>query len=144
MPFAELPNFFQELNSVPGNSASALMFMILTATRTGEVLGAKWQEIDLDGGCWTIPAARMKAKREHRVPLAPSVVDLLRMRVGSIQETRICLLDPKRGRPLEHGHAKDYEIYGLWSWGQLGNFVPHGFRSSFRDWAGEVSSYPAT
>ena len=78
LPFADLPGFMLRLQAADGLAARALELAILTATRTGEVLGAAWVEIDLKAGLWTIPAARMKAGREHRIPLAGAAVALLR------------------------------------------------------------------
>ena len=78
LPYVELPGFMTELRARQSNAARALEFTILTAARTGEVLGARWPEIDLDNALWTVPAARMKAGKEHCVPLAPAVIALLR------------------------------------------------------------------
>ena len=77
MPYAELPAFMGELRSARGMSARALEFAILTAARTGEVIGATWAEIDLDDGVWTVPAERMKAGKEHRVPLCDRALEIL-------------------------------------------------------------------
>ena len=78
LPYPELPAFFAELRRLQGIPARALEFAILTAGRTGEVIGARWPEIDLTNAVWTVPADRMKAGAEHRVPLAPQALALLR------------------------------------------------------------------
>ena len=78
LPYDELPAFMAELRAREGTAARALLFTILTAARSGEALGARWSEIDLDKATWTVPAGRIKASREHRVPLAPAAVALLR------------------------------------------------------------------
>ncbi len=142
MPYDAVPAFIPELKGKSGVSALALQFLILTACRTGEVIGAQWSEIDMEAGIWTIPAIRMKAKREHRVPLSPEALAILKslprlannphVFYGSRQQRPICnmaMLQQMRGMG-----------YGVG--GNRGDYVPHGFRSSFRDWAGEVSSYP--
>ena len=78
LPYAELPAFMAELRQREGVAAQALEFTILTAARTGEVIGARWDEIDLEAGVWTVPAGRMKAGKEHRIPLSPRAVELLK------------------------------------------------------------------
>ena len=72
LPYAEIGSFIVALRQQEGTAARALEFAVLTAARTGEVIGATWNEIDLLDKMWTIPASRMKASREHRVPLAPA------------------------------------------------------------------------
>lgn len=129
MPFAEVPAFYQGLAG-EGRSRAALRFTILTAARTGEVTGAAWREFDLDAGIWTIPGERMKAGREHLVPLVPQVVALLdalprkRPPFALSENTMLFLVQrqPPKG-------------YGL-------PFTVHGFRSSFRDWAAETTLFP--
>lgn len=138
MPYPELAAFMVELKAKTGMAAQALQFAILTATRTSEVIGATWDEID--GNVWTIPAERMKSKRQHRVPLteqAVSLLDGLPSRTGwlfpSIQHRKhisnMAMLQLMRG--MEYGIQ-----------GKRGHYVPHGFRSSFRDWAAEQTNYP--
>ena len=78
MPYAELPAFLVALRARPATAARALEFAILTAARTGEVIGARWQEMDLEARIWTVPAERMKAGREHRVPLSDSSAAILK------------------------------------------------------------------
>jgi integrase len=137
LPYAQVPQFLRELCGSPAGDATklALEFLILTAARTGEVLGARWEEIDLDAGTWTVPAARMKAGREHRVPLAPRCLELL-----------------EKARAIADGGG--YVFPGRTPKAPLSNMAllmlirrmgheditAHGFRSSFRDWAAERSN----
>jgi len=147
----DVPRWMAELRRREGMGARALEFAALTAARSGEVRGAIWAEIDLERGLWVIPAERMKMKREHRVPLAPAAIDLLkalprqagnplvfpavrggmlsdmtlsatmrRMHDAEVTADRPGFLDPRSKRPA----------------------VPHGLRSTFRDWVAEATSYP--
>ena len=115
----------------------AFEFLVLTAARSGEVRGAVWTEIDRDEGVWTIPATRMKAKREHRVPLCRRAMEILDS-VQALYEGASPLLFPsvQQGKQLSDmmlsGLLKDLKIAA----------VPHGFRSSFRDWAAEETNHP--
>jgi len=113
-------------------AALALEFVILTATRTSEVLGAKWDEVDLDQAIWTIPAARMKAGKEHRVPLSPRAVEILEA-VKPLGKDR--LFPANKGGKLS-GMAMSMLLRRM----KLDCTV-HGFRSSFRDWCAESTSY---
>lgn len=146
--------WFEDLRQCDGTGARALEFLAVTAARSGEVRGATWGEVDLDAGIWTIPAARMKAGKEHRVPLTAEAVALLsamapkdkrradayifaaakggqlsdmtvsavmrRMQEAEVEAGRAGYLDPRNKRPA----------------------VPHGLRSTFRDWAAERTEYP--
>ncbi|WP_425044652.1 tyrosine-type recombinase/integrase [Primorskyibacter sp. S87] len=147
----EIENWFRVLRTREGMAARALEFLTLTASRSGEVRGALWDEIDLANGIWTVPGDRMKAGREHRVPLSATAVELLagqprlmdcpfvfpspkngqmsdmtisavmrRIQAAEEKEGRSGFLDPRSRRPA----------------------VPHGLRSSFRDWAAERTNYP--
>jgi integrase len=121
------------LKALDTNAARALMFTILTAARSGEVIGATWQEIDLDAKVWTIPAARMKAGREHRIPLSePALAILTAMAAG-----RSGYLFPgDRGPKL--AEASMWTILRDMGVGR----TVHGLRSSFRDWASEETNFP--
>jgi integrase len=140
MPWQDVPAFMATLRNLDAVAARALEFVILTAARSGEVLGATWSEIDLDGAVWTIPGERMKAGKEHRVPLAPAAVALLRKmlplrRTGSAAT----LVFPGRceGRPLSNmAMAMSLRRIGR------DRLTVHGFRSTFRDWAGETTAHP--
>ncbi|MBK1643586.1 integrase [Thiocapsa imhoffii] len=142
MPYTEVPRFLVELAAVEGVAALALRFAILTATRTGETLGARWEEIDLEAAVWTIPAERMKAAREHRVPLTEAALSILRALPQVSGEVWV-FPGARQGRPLSAmALLMTMRRLGYGVNGTRGAYVPHGFRSSFRDWCGEVSSYP--
>ena len=142
MPYADLPDFMKALRENGSISAQALTFLILTATRTGEVLNAKWDEIDLDTRIWTIPAVRMKARREHRVPLSEETVMIL-SGLSRIAGNHHVFPGSRHGRPLSNmALLQLMRGMGYGVDGANGPYVPHGFRSSFRDWSGEVSSFP--
>jgi integrase len=142
MPYTALPAFMADLSGNHSVSALALRFLILTATRTQEVRGATWDEVDLERKTWTIPAWRMKAKREHRVPLSEAAVDILQV-VPRIDDNPYVFPGVRQGKPLS-GMALLQLMRGMGHGvsGDKSSAVPHGFRSSFRDWAGEVSSFP--
>lgn len=142
MPFDELPEFFHVLEGQDDVSSKALRFLILTACRTGEVLGASWEEIDLERALWSIPANRMKAGRIHQVPLSDAAMSIL-VSLQRIAGESWVFPGAKAGRPLS-SMALLMKMRGL-GYGQggtKGGYVPHGFRSTFRDWAGETTSYP--
>jgi integrase len=107
LPFAELPAFFLRLQAADGLGARALELAILTASRTNEVLGATWQEIDLHAGLWTIPAARMKARREHRVPLSAPAVALLR-KLATLREGDLVFAGHRKGEPVREGLGRHH------------------------------------
>lgn len=142
MDYQDVPAFMSELRGMDSVSALALQLLILTATRTSEALLAQWSEVDLEAAVWTIPAERMKARREHRVPLSKAAVAVLEA-VPHIDGNRYIFPGARHGRPLSNmallqlmrgmGHGVN---------GNKSDAVPHGFRSSFRDWSGEVSSFP--
>ena len=142
MPHEDVPAFMAKLADNGSISSLALQFLILTATRTGEVLKATWDEIDLDGAVWTIPPHRMKAKTEHRVPLCDAALKVLRALLRVADNPHV-FPGGKAGRPLSAmALLKVMRGMGYGVGGDRGDYVPHGFRSSFRDWAGEVSSFP--
>ena len=132
MPADDLPEFFPKLCAVQGASYRALEFLVLTVCRTKEVIGAEWREIDFEARCWTVPADRMKMRREHRVPLSDATMALLhRMRATAENQW----LFPSRiyGRHLSNMACLSVmRRFGLPE-------VPHGFRSTFKDWACELS-----
>lgn len=134
LPYDEMGNFMAELRKVEGMGARALEFSILTASRSGEVRGATWAEIDLDKALWVIPEARMKAGKEHHVPLSPDAVALLKAlpRLG----------DSPYLFPGTKGQLSDMTLTAaLKRMGRTG-LTAHGFRSTFRDWAAERTNYP--
>lgn len=135
LPWQRIFDFMRDLESRDGFAALGLRFLILTASRSGEVRGAVWDEIDLDAGVWTIPAERMKAGKEHRVPLSGAAVALLKS------------LPRLAGVPLIFPSAKDAALSenafsALLKRMGRGDLTAHGFRSTFRDWAGEATAFP--
>jgi integrase len=130
LPYAELPGFMAELRQQNGIAARALEFAILTAARTGEVIGATWAEIDFEARLWTVPAGRMKAGRDHRVPLSEAAMAILRLlhgartgdRVFPISNMAMLMLLRRMGR---------------------GDLTAHGFRSTFSDWCAEQTNTPS-
>nr|WP_281722998.1 site-specific integrase [Nitrosomonas nitrosa] len=135
LAFADMPAFMSELRQRNGLSAKALEFTILTAARTNEALRATWQEIDLQEGVWTIPATRMKASREHRVPLSESALALLRpLKIG--RPTDWVFPGYKKGKPLS-----DMTLLAMLKSLGRGDLTVHGFRSTFRDWAAERTDF---
>lgn len=136
LPYAEAPAFMALLQSRPALSARALEFTILTAARTGEVIGAKWGEIDFDVGVWTVPAERMKAHSTHRVPLSkPAVALLQKLRPKVPDPTE--LVFASEGRPLSN-----MAMMALLKRMKV-DVTVHGFRSTFRDWVGEETDFPS-
>ena len=133
LPFAVVNDFITDLRTRHGIAARALEFLILTAARTGEVTGARWSEIDLVGKVWTIPAARMKAKKDHRVPLTDGALEILK---GLPREGEFVFIGDQPGTAL--GHSAMDQVRK-----RMGrrDFVVHGFRSTFRDWAAERTTY---
>ena len=133
MPFADVPLFYARLGANSSVAARALEFTILTAARTSEALKATWAEIDLARKIWTIPASRMKAAKEHRVPLSKPALDIL------------STLGPCAG-PIFPGRRDDIPLSNMAMDMVLRRMkvavTVHGFRSSFRDWAGEMTSTP--
>ena len=125
MPFGEVPTFVARLRRRGDEAARALEFLILTVSRSGAVLGTQWSEIDLQAATWTIPADRMKARREHVVPLVPRAVEILKgfERPGEdvFHLPRDALIDVVK---------------------TAGTYTTHGFRASFSSWAGECSDFP--
>ena len=134
LPSRDLPLFMVELRGQAGVSVRALEFAILTAARTGEVIGATWGEIDMSGKIWTVPAERMKGGRTHRVPLCERVLEFL----GAL---------PRAGDYVFGGtrdHKPLSQMALLMALRRMGRaeLTVHGFRSTFRDWAAESTSFP--
>jgi integrase len=131
MPYGDVLEFIAKLRATESIHALALEFLILTAGRAGEVLGATWDELDIATRVWTIPAAPMKAGREHRVPLSDRALKIVE-RMAEIRTGDLVFAGQRQRRPL--------------SGTTLAALVPgatvHGFRSAFRDWCGEETSFP--
>lgn len=136
MPYEEVAGFLAELRKREATSAMALELCILTAARSGEILGLRWPEIDFDKKIWTVPADRMKAGREHRVPLSSRAVAILRQ-LEKLKAGDFVFAGQARNRPLSN-MAMEMVLRRM----KIEDATVHGFRSSFRDWAGNVSSFP--
>ena len=136
LPWKELPAFVTQLRKRDGVAALALEFIILTAARSGEARGARWEEIDLASKVWTVPATRMKALKEHRVPLTARAIEILQ-RVGEPVVGDLVFPGGKPGRPLS-----DMAFVALFNRMGVSAITTHGFRSTFRDWAGEATNFP--
>jgi len=139
LPYVDLPGFMATLREQQGIAARALEFLILTAGRSGEVMGARWSEINLAEKVWAVPAERMKAGKEHRVPLSEPALDILKeMRASRPAGDADAFVFPgKLGRPL---HKK--ALFKLLRRMGRGDLTTHGFRSSFRDWISERTNFP--
>lgn len=134
----DLAGFVAALRTQEGVSAKALEFAVLTAGRTGEVLGAKWREVDLEAGVWIIPAARMKAGREHRVPLSdPAKALLIALQPAVPDPAALVFPGAKPGKPLSN-----MAFLMLLRRMKQDGITAHGFRSTFRDWVSESTSFP--
>lgn len=136
LPYVKIHAFVQTLRGKNGISPKALEFLILTATRSGEVLGAKWDEIDLEAKVWTIPAERMKAGREHRVPLSARAMTIVKDMLAG-RECDYVFPAPTGKKGMSNG-ALLAVIKGMPDYAA---YVPHGFRSTFRDWAAETTTF---
>lgn len=142
MPYDEVSALMVELAENDCISASALQFLILTATRTDETLKAQWDEINLNTAIWTLPASRTKTNRELRVPLCKSALELVQS-IPRIDGSPYLFPGARYGKPLSNmAMLQLMRGMGYGVRGHRGSYVPHGFRSSFRDWASEVSSFP--
>ncbi|WP_100635916.1 tyrosine-type recombinase/integrase [Marinomonas sp. ef1] len=134
LPYAEIADFMKELSKRPGLSARALEFSILTVARSGEVRGATWNEIDLENKIWIVPAERMKARKEHRVPLSSGALKILdelpRVAGGNL------VFPGQQGKQMS-----DMTLTAVLKRMDRKNLTQHGFRSTFRDWAGETTSF---
>jgi len=143
LPYSEVPAFIQRLRQAKGIGAMALEFLILTAARSGEVRGATWSEIDFGNKIWTVPADRMKAGRPHRVPLTERTIailqqaTLLRRPAAGGDSEALVFPSTKLGRPLS-----DMTLTAVMRRLGYGDYTAHGFRSSFRDWAGDETHFP--
>lgn len=129
-----VPQFMRDLHDKEGIAARALEFVVLTAARSGEVRGATWSEIDLDAAVWVVPGDRMKAGREHRVPLCTQAVELLKKMPRFVGNEHV--FPSPRGKVLS-----DMALLAVMRRMEV-DAVPHGFRSTFRDWVGERTDYP--
>ncbi len=136
MPYHDVPTFLARLRELEAIAAMALEFLILTAARSGEVLGAAWQEIDFEGRLWVIPAARMKGARAHRVPLCGRALAILQ-RLADAKTGEFIFPGQRAGKPLS-SMALEMVLRRM----KIEGATVHGFRSAFRDWAGDCTSVP--
>ena len=137
LPYPEIGAFFPNLRGQGGVAARALEFAILTGARTGEVIGATWDEISLEVGCWVVPAERMKGDREHRVPLSDPAVDILEAVGQQYGCEDFVFPGARKGQPLSN-----MAMLAVLKRMGRGDLTVHGFRSTFRDWAAERTAYP--
>jgi integrase len=135
LDYRELPAFMARLRAHEGSAARALEFLVLTAARTREVVGAKWEEIDIEQRVWTVPAGRMKASKEHRVPLSARAIELLQSLYREADNPFV-FIGPRRAGLSKSAMAEVLKRAGRT------DVTVHGFRSSFRDWAAERTAYP--
>jgi integrase len=135
MPYAKLPTFMSDLQGRQGTAALALEFAILTAARSGEVLGARWDEFDVDEAVWTLPATRMKAGRGHRVPLSRRALRITKV-MHEVRKGEFVFPGQKAGRPLSVV-ALEMVLRRM----KIEGVTVHGFRSAFRDWAAESTNF---
>jgi len=138
LPYKEVPIFIKSLRSInaEGIAPLAFEFLILTATRTSEVLNATWDEINLEDKTWTIPDSRMKNKREHRIPLQPRLIEILEEARKLSGGSLYIFPNPHTGKPLST------MVFLMLLRRMKQDITAHGFRSSFRDWASERTNIP--
>ena len=136
LPYTTIGEFMATLGDQEGIAAKALEFTILTAARTSEVIGARWQEIDLDAAIWTVPADRIKAGKEHRVPLSAPAVAIAKA-MSKTRQSEFVFPGGRRERPLSN-----MAMAGVLKRMGRDDITVHGFRSCFRDWAAEQTNYP--
>ncbi|WP_086382284.1 tyrosine-type recombinase/integrase [Caballeronia sordidicola] len=134
LPIEEMGDFMVALRLMKSAAARCLEFAILTAARSGEARGATWGEFDLDKGIWSVPADRMKAKKEHRIPLSEAAIAVVKG-MPKIKDCDLVFASPT-GKVLS-----DMTLLAILRRSEL-EATPHGFRSTFRDWAGEYTNYP--
>src|SRR5262249_8250374 len=135
-PYKDVPEFMVRLSANESISARALEFTLLNASRTGEVIGATWDEVDFNEKVWTVPAGRMKAGKEHRVPLSERALGILKA-LPRERDNPFIFIGGKKGEPLSNMAMLEL-LRGMSSNG----YTVHGFRSSFKDWCAETTNYP--
>ena len=137
LPYVDVPAFIKKLHGVgePTIADLAFEFLVLTAARTNEVLEAKWSEIDLEQAAWTVPASRMKAGREHRVPLAPRCIELLSLAKVLSAGSEFVFPGRSNEKPMSN------MVLLMTMRRMKSDYTVHGFRSAFRDWASERTNF---
>ncbi len=136
LPYDQIGEFSAALRGQEGIGARALEFLILTAARTGEIIGARWGEVDLEDKIWVVPETRMKAGREHRVPLSGAALTILKQ-MNEIRDGDFVFPGGKKAKPLSNMAM----LAVLRRMGR-NDLTAHGFRSTFRDWAAERTNFP--
>jgi len=136
LPYSEAPAFFSQLKVRTATAARCLEFTILTAARSGEALGATWAEFDPDVATWTVPATRMKAAQEHVVPLSPAAIDVLKSLIPQSFKATDLVFSINGAQRSNMAMAMLLRRMGF------GHVTTHGFRSTFRDWAGDKTKFP--
>ncbi|MDV2984193.1 UNVERIFIED_CONTAM: integrase arm-type DNA-binding domain-containing protein [Methylobacteriaceae bacterium AG10] len=136
LPYRDVPAFVAALRSRVADSARALELIILTAARSGEVRGMRANEVDLEAAIWTVPAERMKGGRQHRVPLSRPALALLAPRLAAVGPVDLLFTNTKGGM------FSDMVFDALFKRAKVEGITTHGFRSSFRDWAGDETDFP--
>jgi integrase len=134
LPYAQIAEFMTKMRSDASITARALEFIVLTAARSGEAVGSTWDEIDFDAKVWVVPKRRMKAGREHRVPLSDAAMRVLR-EMRAIRQSPYIFPGASAGQPVRGGTV-------WWLANQLAGVSVHGLRSSFRDWSSEQTDFP--
>ena len=137
LPWSEIGQFMATLRAMPGTGSLAMQLIILTATRTSEVIESKWSEFDLEAGLWVIPKERMKGFREHRVPLSKQAVAVLAQVKWDNKTSEFVFPGAKLDKPISNMTC----LAALKRMGRS-DLTVHGFRSTFRDWAAESTAYP--
>jgi integrase len=136
LPYVELPDFLQRLRKQLGVAPRALEFLLLSAARTAEVIGARWTEIDVQKAMWTVPANRIKGEKEHRVPLCEPALAII-AEAEKIREDEFVFPGGKKGKGLSNN-----ALLKLLERMKRSDITVHGFRSTFRDWAAERTNFP--
>lgn len=139
LPYDELPEFMGDLQAEVGTAAVCLSFLILTAARTSEALCVEWQEINLEKGLWTVPAAKIKAGREHRVPLSKAALEILHKRHKETGGKGFVFAGERPKKPLSN-----MSMLNVLKRMKRDDLTVHGFRSTFRDWIEEKTHFPGS
>ena len=135
MPYRQIPEFMRKLRAIDGTAARVMEFTVLTAARAGEVLQARWSEIDKEGRMWIVPKGRMKMRRPHRQPLCARAMAI----INKLPRNSEFIFPGEKGKPLDQkAMRRVLERMGI----SNAEAVPHGFRSTFRDWGAELGDYP--
>ena len=141
MAYRDVPAFIDQLDAAPGMAALCLKFLILTAARSGEAIAARWDEIDMEQRIWTVPGSRMKAGSEHRVPLSDGALEVLKV-LEPLRQGEFVFHGRDATKPLSAGALEMLMRRLKVKSATTGGPTVHGFRSAFRDWAGDCTNFP--